>query len=780
MDQPGAGQKPQAGTRPGAGLNLVSYILVNWNTEAFLSEALRSILDQTHKQNEIILINNASPGPDGQGFRPTALPVKPDVYINNRQNIGFAAANNQGIAAASGDVIILLNCDARLHPDFTRNALKVLAANPRIGSVVCKQFVDDESGILESTGHIMYTGRTAVNRGRGELDQGQYDQGGFVFGGNAAAIAYRREMLDQLAQRTVDSGLATQRAEVFDESFFAYFEDVDLDWRAQLCGWLAYYEPGCIAWHKVHGSGGRKRWKIRMLAEKNRYLMLAKNDTLAGQLRAALPLFAYECLHALRVLATPYLWPAAVLYLWHLPGALAARFTAGPHRSVAPARVEAQFRPYGLRPPPEARRPDGSPGSAEPGGAAGDGGLVSIVVLNWNGLSMTRRCLDSILAQSYEDIEIVVVDNGSDADEAEVLRMDLGIRPGETAQIGRRRVRVLRLPRNQGFAGGVNWGLPQTQGEYIVLVNNDCVLDQDCIKRLVYAARSSGADAISGRLVNIGDVELIAPAVRALRLELEEDPEDVVWDMPARLAQAIQESYRNHGTTLFGYRAGDLYPPTDPAQLGPGTASLKPAFYPSGGLCLITREVVDDLAPELFPTLFFAYHEDNFLGNHLRATGRSIVKEPRAAAVHLHNATSRSLGKVRLRFYQERNRLMRMLIWQPASVLLRLWPIVLLQHMLGYFWTLLRQPLEWPGLMLAHLWVLFHLPTVAQMRRRYRSQMKVADRKVLQEMSGRLRGEGGLFNAVTVAWCRALGIPCFETSGRRTAPAAGTVQSQHE
>ncbi len=780
MDQPGADQKRQGGSRPAAGMTLVSYVLVNWNTEAFLDAALASIRDQSHKFREVILVNNGSPGADGTGFRLTSsLALQPDVYINNPRNLGFAAANNQGIAAASGDVVVLLNCDARLDPDFTSLALQTLSANPRIGSVVCKQFIDDRSGRLESTGHIMFTGRTATNRGRGEVDQGQYDQGGFVFGGNAAAIAYRREMLDQLSQRTIAAGTAEQRPEIFDESFFAYFEDVDLDWRAQLSGWLAYYEPRCVAYHHVHGSGGRGRWKIRMLAEKNRYLMLVKNDTLAGQLHSALPILAYEALHSFKVLSTPYLWPAGLLFFWHLPGALAARWLASGQRNVSSRQVQAMFRPYGLRPPPRAQTPTGETPEYSAGGAAVSG-LVSIIVLNWNGLNMTRRCLDSILAQSYDQIEIVIVDNGSDTDEAELLRLDLGIAPGQTAQVGNSRIRILRLPRNQGFAGGVNWGLPLAQGDFVVLVNNDCVLDEDCIKRLVYAARLSGADAVSGRLVNIGDVELIAPAVQALRLELEEDPEDVVWDMPPRLAQALQESYRNHGTTLFGYRAGDLYPATETSQLSPGASSLKPAFYPSGGLCLISREVIDELAPELFPTLFFAYHEDNFLGNHLRATGRRIIKEPRAAAVHLHNATSRSLGKVRLRFYQERNRLMRMLIWQPASVLLRLAPVMLLQHLLGYFWTLLRQPMEWPGLMLAHLWVLFHLPTVAQLRSRYRSQMRVADEEVLSQMSGRLRGEGGFVNAITVAWCRIMGIPCYETSRTGRAAQGAAVQTPRD
>jgi len=88
------------------------------------------------------------------------------------------------------------------------------------------------------------------NRGVWERDEGQYDQEGWIFGGCGGAVAYHRAMLDDVAPRT-----GTTWA-VFDESFFMYCEDVDLNWRAQLAGWRCWYAPRAVVYHKLSATGG--------------------------------------------------------------------------------------------------------------------------------------------------------------------------------------------------------------------------------------------------------------------------------------------------------------------------------------------------------------------------------------------------------------------------------------------------------------------------------------------------------------------------------------------
>lgn len=726
---------------------LVSYILVNWRTTDLLPRALQSIAAQTHAYREVILVDNGSADFHAgllSGFASIKL-------IRNERNLGFAVANNQALTESRGEFVVLLNCDAYLDPEFTRYALDVFSENDSIGTVVPKILRDDGSGVIDSAGHLMYSDRTTAHRGKGEHDQGQYDAGGFIFGGTAAAIAYRRAMLAAVAQPwrgeqrsgETDHGASPPLGPVFDETFFAYFEDVDLDWRANLCGWRAYYEPACQAYHRGHGSGGRRNLSIRLRAEKNRYLLLAKNDTLSGQLGALGPLLVYEAWHALKLLLQPWLWPALPVLWFYLPAAWWSRLSAGRNRKRNAREVTAMFVTRGLQPPPRAEPPNvhGTPLLERPGErrsaeAGGSFPLVSVVLVNFNGLELTRNCLQALVQQSYAPLEIIVVDNGSATDEADLLALSFP------------QIRTLGLSHNHGFAGGVNWGMTLATGEYIMLINNDCVPDSDCIKRLVYAARRTGAPAVSGRLVDVDAPEYVPAVLAALDLEQEPD-EPVVWDLPPQLADALAESWRNHGLSLSGYIVRDAY------------GGREECFYPSGGLCLLSRHAVAALLPELFPHQYFAYHEDVWLGFRLRASGGWVAKEPRAAAAHVHSSTARLLGRPRLRFLQERNRWLNLLGYLPAGVVFKLLPIWTVLWLYGLF-TLLIRPGDWLGWLYAHVWLWTHPATVWRWRRKCRSTATEPDAQWLGQLSGQLRGAGGLLNALSLAWCRTFGIACRE------------------
>jgi GT2 family glycosyltransferase len=696
---------------------LVSFVLVNWHTERYLPAALDSIRAQTHPNIEIVLVDNASPEFDAA----LLAPYQPVVLLQNSRNMGFAAANNQGIAASTGAFVFPLNCDAWISPDFVETALAVFASNPRIGTVVPKLVRDDGSGRLESTGHVLYTDRTPAQRGADEQDQEQYDRGGFVFGGSAAAIGYRRAMLDDIAE-----GQHAGRPEVFDESFFAYYEDVDLDWRAQLAGWHAYYQPQCVAWHRAHGSGGRRRWRIRLRAEKNRYLMLLKNDTLRGLLGELGSLSIYEGFHFLRWLLSPALWPAPLLFLAEMPRALGKRWRNRARRRANWRSVQRQLLPRGVPLPPKAETP-----AAEPLGISClYPPLISVVVLNYNGADMTRDCLASLYSQTWPHIETILVDNGSDLEDVDALIEEYSD--------------VLRLPRNLGFAGGVNWGVSQATGHYIALVNNDCILRPECLERLYHSLQRSEAAAVSGRLVNVASEE------QALALSEMEAETLATLGHGSPLLAAWKESGRNHGVSLYGYPVTNMY-------------RARPAsFYPSGGLCLLERSAVEELLPELLPQLYFAYYEDVALGIELRRRSRRVGKEPGAIAAHVESSTARRLGSLRLRFLQERNRWLNILGYYPASVIWRLLPALLVQTAIFDLASLAQGLGPFIGSAGAKLWLLCHPFVVARHRRRGRAAAAVSDRDWLQELSGQVRGRPHLLNRLSLAWCRLVGIPCYE------------------
>jgi GT2 family glycosyltransferase len=245
----------------------VSAAILNWNGGELVLSCLRTVLSQDHAPVEVIIVDNAST--DGSLERLLAIhpPLK---VIKNPRNVGFARAANQAIAQANGDWLLLLNLDIELGTDYTSRLLAAAARDDRIGSLTGKLLRPKSGGnvIVDSTGHVLFRNGWAGNRGENLPDGGQWERSEEVFGVTAAAALYRMEMLRDVVDGT---------ARPFDERFFAYIEDVDLDWRMRWLGWKAWYEP-VVAWHHRSATGARRSASILRHILKNRLLLVADND----------------------------------------------------------------------------------------------------------------------------------------------------------------------------------------------------------------------------------------------------------------------------------------------------------------------------------------------------------------------------------------------------------------------------------------------------------------------------------------------------------------------
>ncbi|WP_295386533.1 glycosyltransferase family 2 protein [uncultured Thiodictyon sp.] len=109
--------------------------------------------------------------------------------------------------------------------------------------------------------------------------------------------------------------------------------------------------------------------------------------------------------------------------------------------------------------------------------------LVSIVVLNWNTLRTTQKCLKHV--REYTDIahEVIVVDNGSSDGSVDALRSESG-------------VKLIASPRNLGYAGGNNLGVVQAQGEFLCLLNSDAFVTRGWLRKLLRCMLRAGADVV--------------------------------------------------------------------------------------------------------------------------------------------------------------------------------------------------------------------------------------------------------------------------------------------
>lgn len=247
---------------------LVSIIIVNYNAGSFLPKCIQSILFQAYPFVEIIIIDNASQ----DGSIALIAPDEKIRIIQNQTNAGFARAQNQGMKLARGQYLMPLNFDILLTPDFLAEMVAAIEVSDRIGTVSPKflRMVDGsrQTDQIDNAGLLLPGNRVPFHRGRDERDHGQYDAMDYVFGAMGAAALYRKEMLEDIAYQS----------QYFDESYFTWYEDVDLDWRARLRGWDCLYAPRAVAYHAGDPHGHGKSKFGAQTSMRNRWKMILTNE----------------------------------------------------------------------------------------------------------------------------------------------------------------------------------------------------------------------------------------------------------------------------------------------------------------------------------------------------------------------------------------------------------------------------------------------------------------------------------------------------------------------
>lgn len=215
-----------------------SVVIPNWNGARHLPVCLDSLRRQDWGPFETIVVDNGSTDDSA-----AVLAAYPEVVVVALPvNLGFAGAVNRGVAAASADVVVLLNNDTEADPGWLGALVAGLAAAPGAGMATAKVRLFDRRDVLHTTGDTVDRAGQAGNRGVWEVDRGQYDGARWVFGANGAAAAYRRALFDDVGD--------------FEAAFGSYFEDVDLAWRARLRGWRCVFVPEAIVYHKLSATGG--------------------------------------------------------------------------------------------------------------------------------------------------------------------------------------------------------------------------------------------------------------------------------------------------------------------------------------------------------------------------------------------------------------------------------------------------------------------------------------------------------------------------------------------
>lgn len=238
---------------------IVSVVIPNLNGMKWLPGCLEALQRQDFTDFEIIVIDNGSTDDSCAWLIANAPAVR---IINMGYNAGFAAAVNTGIKATCSPFVALLNNDTEAAPGWLSTLLRILQnAAPSTSGVCGKMIMMEDRARIENAGDTLAWNGAAEKRGFGQSSS-RFERPEEIFSPCAGGVLFRKSFLESIG--------------LFDESFFAYLEDIDLGLRGRLLGYNYLYEPSAILAHQGHGSNIPSAFYVR-LTSANRLRLFLKN-----------------------------------------------------------------------------------------------------------------------------------------------------------------------------------------------------------------------------------------------------------------------------------------------------------------------------------------------------------------------------------------------------------------------------------------------------------------------------------------------------------------------
>ncbi len=321
--------------------------------------------------------------------------------------------------------------------------------------------------------------------------------------------------------------------------------------------------------------------------------------------------------------------------------------------------------------------------------------LVSVIIVNYNGVALLDDCLTSVFATDYHPLEVVLVDNGSTDGSVAFVRSRF---PD---------VRLLVQEENLGFAGGNNRGVESSTGEYVVLLNTDTRVEPGWVNALLELLQDPAVAVVTSRVVT--------------------------EDVPERF-------YTKNGTLNFlGYNIMRVFD------------DLSLVFFAGGASLMFRKQIVG----KPFLDEYFLYHEDVYLSWRMRLAGYTIRMAQASSVHHIGSVTAARQASALVTFYQERNRLLNALLLFEISTLLRLLPLFLADGVVKLALSFVAGRKSPAGIIRAYVWCITHARWILGQRHVHQAKRTVRDREILSWMSPRLLDHDGPL-ASTVNRCSQL------------------------
>ncbi len=335
--------------------------------------------------------------------------------------------------------------------------------------------------------------------------------------------------------------------------------------------------------------------------------------------------------------------------------------------------------------------------------------LISVIIINYNGKSFLRSCVESVLAQTWPYFEVLVVDNASTDGSVDFLTTHFPM------------VQVISSNENLGFAGGNNLGARHAKGEFIALLNNDAVAAPDWLEKMLTAF---------------------------------EDPQVAVVMAKIYTEGIPTEYYERNGTlNLIGYNIIRVF--DDPTK----------TFYASGCALMYRRDAVGE---EPFDADYFLYAEDVYLSWRVRLKGYEVVHVPNAHVNHKGSITAKKRQDIV--FYQTRNRILNCLLFYERRTLEKIIPYFIFGFFAQIVAASFTNLASVTSLLKSYFYLLQNRRTIWAKRNIIQQERVASDTELTRIMSCKLTNSTKLFanliNDISRFYCHSVKIPVAESVGR--------------
>jgi GT2 family glycosyltransferase len=329
--------------------------------------------------------------------------------------------------------------------------------------------------------------------------------------------------------------------------------------------------------------------------------------------------------------------------------------------------------------------------------------FVSVIIVNYNGKSFLKECLDTISNQSVNNYEIILVDNCSIDGSAQFVKINYP------------KVKVIELQKNNGFAKGNNIGIENAKGRYAILLNNDTKTAYNFVEALYKTITAQPNYGLAGACEDTWDLNLL---------------------------------FKN-GYSVLGYGLTNVF--RNPS---------KPS-HAAGFAFIFDRAKI----PKPFDEDYFMFYEDNYISWLNKLKGYDISYTSKPIVLHYGSGTSGKRSRLKV-FFGERNRIMNLILFYSSSTLVKLLPMIILNMVVAPLRSVLvyRRETYVGEYLKGYLWILRHFGNVMEKRRKIQVQRRVSDEEILKHFTYKITDGryNNVLNSIAKIYCITVRIKTFD------------------